>query len=616
MNNNIDSIFSSISNETEKTYKSNNIYNDNQEIDKSLKEQRILNKLSLRKKKIEEVISSKRSTNIINTFKALNDGASDNINNYISTEHEIIVYTKNDFISGDIFRQLSKAYELKDVKNINEIIRNIVNFFQNKKLDNIEIIELFMKSGCNICNNNFNNIKEKFPFALLLLNIGLATEDKFIYIYCFNFILNFTFISNEFCQEITDAKIINLILEKLIHFYPLFIVNDKVNSKENIESNDLNNIQSQERVESFYIGGQILKLLGNLFISSENYDSFEINNFYDKVFYLLYIFDFNEKEAKYKNIYFEFLETLIWLVYSFLEKEENFILNFKDKLLMAIPCLLKDIKMLYFTQATDLLEKILDLIDYLSSINSDFNAQILDAEGIKILSNLFAYLFNNNNGIKNCEIILNASIIDKIIDIFTNIFTLDSKNFKYCDDYLNFSLVIEKLISIYKVHAKNHFETQHKLIVLLSNLACFEDIEDIVRKFMLNKNIIKDLFKYYNQNHKDDIILYIDNVIEKQTKKVRDFILELGGFDIIKDNICNFNESNIDVVKQSIKALHKLIQKEKAFNIRLLFEKLYNTAIPEKIKELACEKNMEDVENMIHFIVNDFDIYEKSLEED
>jgi hypothetical protein len=45
---------------------------------------------------------------------------------------------------------------------------------------------------------------------------------------------------------------------------------------------------------------------------------------------------------------------------------------------------------------------------------------------------------------------------------------------------------------MYKLHVKNHFETQKKLIVLLSNMACFEDIEQIVQKIFLNKNIIKD----------------------------------------------------------------------------------------------------------------------------
>ena len=58
-------------------------------------------------------------------------------------------------------------------------------------MDNTDIKELYMKSGLNVINNNINsNKKENFPLASLLFNIGATTEDKYVYIYCFNFILN------------------------------------------------------------------------------------------------------------------------------------------------------------------------------------------------------------------------------------------------------------------------------------------------------------------------------------------------------------------------------------------------------------------------------------------
>ena len=595
-----------------------NQLNDNQEKCESSNEERILNKLSLRKKKLEEVLSLKRNNDIIKTFQSINkDNGNNNIENIESTMHEIIVYTKNDFISGDIFIKLKKAYDLNDINNISEIILNIANFAQKKKLDNIEIKELLMKSGYNLNNNNINQ-KEKYPLAFLILNIGLNTNDNLIYIYCFNFILNFSFISEDFCREINNEKNINLILERLIHFYPLFDEKNKINAIENIEINDnLNEHNSKDKddVESFFVGEQVLKILGNIFIDCNDVELFEKNNFYNKIFYLIEIFNSEEKDSKYQNIYHKFFETLLWLISLFLEKEENFIINYKDKLLIIIPCLLKQIKMLYYTQSTEFLEKILDLLFCLNSKHTDFSAQIIDSEGIKILTNLFAYLFNYNAN-EHCEIILNAKIIDKILEIFLDIFYLDSKYFKYDDDFLSFPVVIERLISIYKLHAKNHYQTQYNLIIIMANLACFNDIEIIVRKFMLNANIIKDLFKYYYPYHKKDILLFIDNVMEKQDKKVRDFILDSGGFDIIKDNICNYEENNIDVVKKSIIAFYKLIQKEKAFNIRLLFEKIYNTAIPEKIKEISFDKNISQIDNFIQSIMIDFDIYEKSLEKD
>ena len=118
---------------------------------------RINNKLSLCKKKIEEILSSKRNINIINTFQAFNN----NKNNldFIGSESELISYSKNDFTSGDLYIKLKTYYESKDIDNIRKIIGNLVTFFHEKKFDNIELKEYYMKSGCNI------NNKEKFPFA-------------------------------------------------------------------------------------------------------------------------------------------------------------------------------------------------------------------------------------------------------------------------------------------------------------------------------------------------------------------------------------------------------------------------------------------------------------------
>ena len=142
--------------------------------------------------------------------------------------------------------------------------------------------------------------------------------------------------------------------------------------------------------------------------------------------------------------------------------------------------------MLYFTQEIDLLDRILEILEILSATNYDFAAQIVDAQGIQILTNLFGYLFSyNKESIE--EITLNSEAICKILNIFINIFCLESKYLEYFDDYSSFALVIEKLISLYKLHAKNHFEIQIKLVKLMANLACFSDIEPIITKFITNQ---------------------------------------------------------------------------------------------------------------------------------
>ena len=612
-NNKMKDIFSLNPPKTKQANKANifQISDKNDENNLSFNQDRINNKLSLRKKKIEEILSSKRNINIINTFQAFND-SNDNLD-FISSEHEIIPYSKNDFTTGDLYMKLKTYYESKDIDKIREVVNNLVNFFNVKKLDNIELKEYYMKSGCNI------NNKEKFPFAKLLFDIGANTEEKKIFIYCFNFILNFSFISNEFCKELIQEKKIDLILDKLIYFYPIF--KDETNSIENIETDNTKIKSDATRTESYYFGLQIFRLIGNIYISTENFEQFEMINFYDKIFYLISDFNLEEINLKHKRIFYEYLETLLWLIGLFIQNDENFIKNYQDKLLGIIPYFFNNIKMLYFTQEIDLLDRILEILEILSATNYDFAAQIVDAQGIQILTNLFGYLFSyNKESIE--EITLNSEAICKILNIFINIFCLESKYLEYFDDYSSFALVIEKLISLYKLHAKNHFEIQIKLVKLMANLACFSDIEPIITKFITNRNIIKDLFKYYNSFHKKDIILFIDNIIEIQPKKVIDFILDSGGFDIIKNNICNFNDNNTELVKNSIIAFYKLIQKEKGFNIRLFFEKIYNTAIPEKIKEIALNINVDDnndeneYENKIKNILYDFEVYENSLNYD
>ena len=604
-------IFSNNITEKEKIGIKNHFDDINQENKESLQEERILNKLSLRKKKLEEIIACKRNINIINKIQTENE------DKYLHSEHKIILYTKQDFISGDLYIKLKSVYDLNDSKNIKEILDNLLDFFHNKKMDDIEFKEYFMKSGCNII-NNYNNDKikkEKFPFASLLLNIGLNTENKIIYIYCINFVLNFSFVSNEFCQEITTEKNINLILDKLIHFYPFFVENHNIISNENnLDSINNNEYNALEKVESFYIGIQIFKLLGNLYISSNSCEPFELNNFYNKIFYLLYIFNIEENDAEYKSYYFQFLETLIWLINLFYQKDENFVINYKDKIILIIPKLFEFIKMLYYTQAIDLLEIILISLEYFADIGQDFLEKIVEADGVKILTNLFAYLFDNEYNNENC-INLNDTIINKILGLFINIFTLESKAFKHLDDYSSFSMVLEKLFIQYKTHSLAYSKIQQKLIQLMSNLVCFNDISDIIQKIILNEKLINILFKNYYPYYKSDIALFIANAMEKQPKMQRDLLLNSGGYTIIQDIICK--EISTEIIILGIKSLYYLINQEKAYNINLLFQKIYNTPIPTKIKNIILDIDTTDdiktIESMINQIICYFDIYEKSF---
>ena len=119
MNNNMkSSIFSPNMNQSRENnffqFQSKN--NQEEEKDISFNEDRLLNKLSLRKQKIENILSSKRNINIINTIETFNN------NDLLPSIHEVIPYTKNDFISGDLYLQLKKAFDSKDFENVKKLL--------------------------------------------------------------------------------------------------------------------------------------------------------------------------------------------------------------------------------------------------------------------------------------------------------------------------------------------------------------------------------------------------------------------------------------------------------------------------------------------------------------
>ena len=572
---------------------------DKDNLEDDCNENRILYKLSLRKQKLQEKIYNKRDPKIKNDFLNID-------------ESNKIIYEEKDFLSGKLYDDLDNAFQSKDEKQQISILFSLVHFLQDKKLENLEYINLFKKtdSSSNIKNNISNEV---FPIGSLVLKIGLATGNKIILIYCFNFILNFSYISHEYCLEITKEKIINDIFNKLIYFYPFF-VETKNKSKIYNKIFEMTEEKKKGEAEAYYVGGQILKLFGNLLVSSDNHEVFKSINFYEKVIYLLSIFELDMKYKKYLNYFLDYLDTLIWLIYLFLTHVDKIIVEQYDNLINIIPNLLSYAKDLYDIQQVDFLEKIIELIEILSNINENFAKKIAYSDGIKILSNLFDYLFAKDKS--NCTI-LSSDIVYRILSIFINITAIDSQYLRIFE-YDIFAIVFEKLFSVYKFHHSNHFDIQENLILILSNFACVEDVGEIIKRFLMNSNIIKDLFKIYYQYHKKDVLNFINNVMIIQHKKVRDFIVDMGAFDIMKNNICDFSGNSEEVINLTIQALFNMIQREKAFNIRLLFSKLYETPIPDKIKEIF--NNSEDfpieTEKKLKSLIEDFENYEKTEEEE
>lgn len=583
--------------DNEKSEHNNDIFQLNnrpnkQNEEESLKDHALSYKLTLRKQKIQKTLYLKRNIE----FKKLQ-------NNYYE-ELEKIEYTQDDFFNEKIYNDLKDSYLKKDEKKIRNIIYSITLLLNDIKLDIIFFNKMFLKDNSSLNKEGDSINKENLLF--LILEIGFNTQEKAIFNFCCNLILNFSYISDDFCKQIITEKNIEEIFNKLIYFYPLFAESKKINNHCDILE------EQTKKNESYYFGNQILKILGNLFISSKTFEAFEANNYYNKIFFLLSTFDLDYENKENISFRYEYLDTLIWLVDMILILVDNIYIYYSNNINNIIPNLLDIIRAFYYTEETEILNRIIYLIEYLSYINDELIIKIVESKGINNLINLFGYLFvsDKNSG----EIILTAEIILKIINIFSNIFTLDSKYLKNFD-YSQFALVLERLISLYKMHHINHFDIQSGLLGLLSNLACFNDIDEIVYRILMNNNIIKYLFNYYNKYHLSDILLFIENITIKQLKRIRDNILNMGGFEIIKNNICNYNEDNKDILEKCIKILYKIIEGEKAFNIRLLFEKLYNTPIPDKIKDIASNVDLSiESENIIKSIVKDFEIYEKSLD--
>ena len=572
------------------------------QIQKIFNEQRNLNKLSLRKKKLNDILFFKRNNDTYN-INAINSISNDINNNK---------YINNNFVYFDLYFNLKNSFDSKNEHNILNILNSFSVFIKSNNITEKEFEESLLKFDYNI-NNNEILLKEKYSFAFLLFNIGIYTKNKYIYIHCFTHLLNFSFISDDFCKEILTISNINLIYAKLIYFYPIFNLNN------------FDNFNSVQKVESFYMGGQIFRFFGNLYISSSNNEVFKQIDFYKKIIDLIFILNIDEINSKYNIIYFEFLETLIWILTLFSEKEENFKYEYKIELSKIIPKFLDDIKLLYFSKSFDIIEKILELFTILSDDNPDLIKKFVEGNGFQILLDLIISLFDENiNNDVNQKLYKN--IIDKILDILNTIISKETKYFKNFNDYSTLSIVIEKLIINF--NPKNDFKQQRKLIKILSNLALFNDINDIIAKILLNKNIIKELFQNYYLYHKLDIIVFISNVIEKQSKNVRDFFIENGAFEIIKNNICNDICKDNRIISLSIKILYQIIKEEKSYDIKLLFEKIYNTAIPDKIKNLVNDnninnnldndifinKNNEKISDIFNNLINDFEKYEKTLD--
>ena len=583
--------------------KKNDIKEDN------FNENRISFKLSLRKKKLKEMVYENRKNfylshqaqdfdfNNINKFHDNSD--CNNKDKFLCNDEYIL--------SGKLYDKLNDSYKSKNELSLRNILNSLGCFINDKKKNHLEFEDILLKANSSY--NIKNNIKnEYFPLGHLLLNILFQANDKIVYIYCLNFLLYFSSVFDIFCKEISNERNVNNIFQKLIDFYP-FICEIKKTEKI-YEILNINNDIKPEVAEAYKYGSQTLQLLGNIFISSESYKCFESIKFYEKVFYLLIVFDLEYEHKTNIKYRIDYLDTLSWLIFLILKNVENIDINYKDTICKIIPLILNNINILNSSEEIDIIEALIDLLEFISEINNIFCQKIFESNGINILTNKIDYLFNNHH--INDEDKSKDDILDNILNIIINIFLLDSCYLKYFD-YSQFIKTFENLFNYFKVnHSEENIIIEKQLIHLLSVLACFDDIQQIINGILLNQNIISNLFKVYYEKDESMTLLFIDNIMIKQKREVRNFILDMGAFDILKNNILNYNEKNIKMVKSSINILFKIIKVEKGINDKSFLEKIYNTSIPDKIKELYSN-NIIPNDIMFKFIIDELDNHGENI---
>ena len=336
-------------------------------------ENRINFKLSLRKQKITEKIAHKRIPQIITDLREFK------IENIKS-----IIYTDKDILSGKIYDDLESSFKNESYNILINSLSGLGRILK-EKVEN-ENIDYILKADSSY--NIKNNIKkEYFPLGNLILKILINSNDKIVYIFCLNFFLSFTSCFDDFNKEIANEKNLNDIFEKYIQLYPFITENNKKNENYH-KIFKINNDEKLEYFESYKFGAQILKIFGNIFLSINSYESFEQINFYNKIFYLLNIFDLEYEHKNFLHVRIDYLKTIIWLLYIFFKKVENFDIKNKEGILNIIPSLLDYIKLFHSDDEIDILEDIIELLEHISDINDVFSQKIEEFEGINILSNV------------------------------------------------------------------------------------------------------------------------------------------------------------------------------------------------------------------------------------
>ena len=381
-----------------------------------MKRIRELEKLTLRKKKINKFIMDKRNI----------------INSKIQNNYE----TNFTFSNTDEQFQIIKNGRIKFFleESIKEKDENKIIFYL------LLILEYLKKNDNKLEDKNILiNINQSNSISSLLVQL-LITSDKIPVLYFSSFnLIQLTYFSNELCNYLKQNIIILInIISKFITYYP-----------------------------EKYLLSNIYYIFGNLFDSENDYKLLLDKNFFKSLF--LSIKSFNSEDYSIEN--FNYLESLMWIFMKFLEKQNNEKIDLRENLIELIPKLIQIIRMFYYSNDTNLLLQLLQNIHIISNLE-DKLIEILYESGIIInICNLFEYLFtefpqNENLIILDCDCFYQNSecnIQDSIINILFNLATFPEIT------SINNILEDEKILNIIvRYYAKNNI---YKCLIFFDNIA-------------------------------------------------------------------------------------------------------------------------------------------------
>ena len=517
-----------------------------------MKKIRELEKLTLRKKKINKFIMEKR--NILN---------SDIQNNYVNNLAFSNINEQFQIIrNGRIIFFLEDSIKEKDD---NKIIFYLCLILEYLKINDNKLEE----------KNILINLNQPNSISNILIQL-LMTSDKIPILYFSSFnLIQLTYYSNELCEFIKqNISILNNIINKFTTYYA--------------ENHLLSNIYN---------------IFGNLFDNENDYKLLLNTNFFQSFFQSIKLF--NTEDYSIEN--FSYLESLMWILIKFLEKQTNTKIDIRQNLIESIPKLIKIIRMFYYSNDTDLLFQLLQNIYIISNLEDKLIEIIIENGIIMNICNLFEYLFTELPQNENL-IILDCYCVNECLKIFINIFTIDTNILQiYYNNEL--SLVINKLVYTYRIYQNSECNIQDSIINILFNLATFPEIISINHIFQ-DEKLLNIINKYYSKNNIYKCLIFFDNIIIGHPTLVEKCI-DLNYFDIIVLGLNEefFGNLKYDIIKMEFQVLSRLILLDTNSKVKKMIKKEF---INRNIKELIDKIFSNEKNEQLNLMFDEFiQLYEK-----